>query len=234
MGFLQDAIKVFKKKDITFLEKRKEAEDVYSFLFQKDPEVTWNAGQHGLFRITHRKVKTAILPFTVASAPSEPVIQITTKIRPESGDFKKALLELEPGMKAQLSGPVGPFRLHGDSPALLIAGGIGITPFRAMLKQLEAEGGRGRQPIRLLYMDSGKTHIFQDELNEISGRGTAEIVYLDTRDGLQQEIGRFVSQYDNAKYYIAGPKSMIQDVAAHLQSKAVTKKNILKDEFFGY
>jgi len=49
MGFFQDALAVFKKKELLFLESRKESDDVYSFLFEKEKDLTWKAGQYGLF-----------------------------------------------------------------------------------------------------------------------------------------------------------------------------------------
>ena len=79
-------------------------------------------------------------PFTLASAPAEKVVKITTRISNDPSEFKKALLELKQGMKISMSGPVGSFYLKDNSPTLLIAGGIGITPFRSIVKQIEIEG----------------------------------------------------------------------------------------------
>ncbi len=49
MSFLQDVFGIFKKRELKFVERRKETEDVYTFLFEKEEGVTWKAGQHGLF-----------------------------------------------------------------------------------------------------------------------------------------------------------------------------------------
>src|SRR5690606_1519121 len=148
-------------------------------------------------------------PFSVASAPSENVVKITTVIRKEASEFKQALLELKQGMTVRMSGPLGSFYLKDHYPALLIAGGIGITPFRAMVKQLEAEGkGTGKQ-IHLLYLDSRKSYIFQDELDEIADHISMNITYLDSRDELYRKVDQFSGlNQDNGKYYIAGPKPM--------------------------
>ena len=90
-------------------------------------------------RITHKKIKNPTKPFTVASAPTENVVRLTMRIGDNPSDFKKAMLELKQGMKVKMSGPVGSFYLKDNNPSLLIAGGIGITPFRSILKQVEAE-----------------------------------------------------------------------------------------------
>ena len=141
---------------------------MYSFLFDKPHDVEWKAGQYGLFTITHKKLKNATKPFSVVSAPTENTVRITTVIRDQVSDFKQSLLELKPGMKVSMSGPLGPFYLKDNRPALLIAGGIGITPYRSILKQLEAAGESVGRELRLLYMDGQRAHVFKDELDRMS------------------------------------------------------------------
>jgi ferredoxin-NADP reductase len=204
-------------------------------LFEKDKDVDWKAGQHGLFSITHKKINKPLRPFTVSSAPSENVIRITMNIGDNPSEFKQAIQELKPGMKMSMSGPVGGFFLQDGSPSLLIAGGIGITPFRSFLKQLAAEGNASKQPIRLLYMDSKKAYPFKDELDRLAAEASATIVYLDSREELYKEIDQFVSSHkNNGKYYISGAKSMVDSIAKHVRSGGVAKGNIKKDSFFGY
>lgn len=100
MSFLQDVFGIFKKRELKFVERRKETEDVYTFLFEKEEGVTWKAGQHGLFCIIHKKLKNSVKPFSIASAPSENYIQITLGgFHENPSEFKQAMLELEPGMK---------------------------------------------------------------------------------------------------------------------------------------
>ena len=140
----------------------------YTFSFEKGKDLTWKAGQHGLLTITHKKIKNGTLPFTLASAPAEEIVKITTRISNEPSEFKKALLELKQGMTISMSGPVGSFYLKDNSPTLLIAGGIGITPFRSIIKQMEMTGNCIETPIQLLYLDSNKSYIYKNELDEIA------------------------------------------------------------------
>lgn len=236
MGFIQDnLIPIFRKRELLFKESYNESENVYTFVFEKEKDLSWKAGQYGLFSITHKKIKNATKPFSVASAPSENVIKITTLIRDEPSDFKKALLELKQGMKVSMSGPLGPFYLKDNSPALLIAGGIGITPFRSIVKQMEAAGVESGQKISLLYMDSQRSHLFNHEFDEITANTPISITYLDSRDELRKEMNKFVELYkDNGKYFVAGPKSMVDSIVDYLKSKNVSKRNVTKDIFFGY
>lgn len=170
----------------------------------------------------------------MATAPAENIIKITTSISGNPSDFKKALLELEKGMTIKMSGTVGAFHLKDSSPTLLIAGGIGITPFRSILKQLEAEGNKVEQQINLLYMDSQKSYLFKDELDNIANRTSISVTYLDSRDDLHQEIDKFTTSYTNeGKYFIAGSKSMVDSISSYLQNNSISKRNIKKDAFFG-
>lgn len=197
MSFFQDILSIFKKRELLFLESYKESEDVYTFLFEKEKELTWKAGQHGLFSITHKTIKKPTRPFTVASAPTENNVKITMRISDDPSDFKKAMLELKQGMKVSMSGPVGSFYLKDNSPSLLIAGGIGITPYRSILKQIEAEGNGIEKQINLLYIDSKKSFIYKDELDAIANNPSISVTYLTSRDDLHQEIDKFTTLYKN-------------------------------------
>lgn len=235
MTFFQDIFSVFKKRELVFQQSYKESDDMYSFLFEKEHDVTWKAGQYGLFSITHKKVKNPTKPFSIASAPTENVIKITTRISNEPSAFKKAMLEFKPGMKIKMSGPVGAFTLEEQKPSLLIAGGIGITPFRSILKQLEAEKTGDIKPIRLLYLDSKKSYLFKDELDAIANHTSIHVTYLDSQDSLHQEIDQFAASHqNNGTYFIAGPKSMVDSITTCLKNKHISKQHIKKDAFFGY
>lgn len=233
MSFFQDMIAVFKKRQLVFIESYKESENVYTFVFEKEKDLTWKAGQHGLFSITHKKVKNPTKPFTIASAPSENVVKLTMKINDNPSEFKKAMLELKKGMTMGMSGPLGAFNLNEELPTVLIAGGIGITPFRSILKQIETEGKGNKKPIHLLYMDSEKSYIFKDELDAYND--SISTTYLDSSNNLHQEIVKFSNLYqNNGQYLIAGPKSMVDSISSSLQSNSISKKNIKKDAFYGY
>lgn len=235
MGFLQDAIAIFKKRNLRFIESYKEAEDVYTFHFEKDKDLTWKAGQHGLFSITHKKVKNGTKPFTIASAPSEQIVKLTMKIGKNPSEFKQAMLELQKGMSISMSGPVGAFSLQDNQPSLLIAGGIGITPFRSILQQLANEAPTNQQQITLLYMDSDNSYIYQDELNELAKHASIQVQYMASRNDLEQAIDQFITNHkDDGKYFVAGPKSMVDAIANDIKGKNIAKKSIFKDSFFGY
>jgi glycine betaine catabolism B len=90
----------------------------------------------------------AVRTFSLSSSPSETgILGVTCKIT--DTPFKQALSRLEPGATAQIYGPIGSFLLDTTRPCLFLAGGIGITPFRGMLRY--AADTVVRTPLTLLY-----------------------------------------------------------------------------------
>lgn len=59
-----------------------------------------------------------------------------------------------------MSGPLGPFYLKENGPVIFVAGGIGITPFRSMLQQLQLTEAQSGRPVKLLYLDGAHSHIY--------------------------------------------------------------------------
>ena len=111
-----------------------EAKDIKSFRLQ--PVIKYLPGQWMYVTIPQ---PSTLSPqkhhFTISSSPTEPFLQFTTKYRQES-DYKKALWQKRAGDSLEINGPFGSFVLDekDTSPRLFIAGGIGITPFRSMIK----------------------------------------------------------------------------------------------------
>lgn len=235
MSFFKDMFAVFKKRELAFLESCQESEHVHSFVFEKPKDLSWNAGQYGLFTPTHKKIKNGTKPFSISSAPAENVVRLTMRVGDQPSPYKTAMTELKKGMTIKMSGPIGAFNLADNRPSLLIAGGIGITPFRSMLKQLETDGKKASNPIRLLYMDSNHSYLFREEMDRIAKKTSVGIAYLADRNDLRLETEKFIASHkDNANYYIAGPKSIVDSVADELQKSDVSKGNIKKDAFWGY
>ena len=232
MPIFKDLAPILKKREMRFLERIEESEGIHTFVFAKDADLTWKAGQHGVFSIAHKKVKKPARPFSIASAPSENTVKISMAIGDSPSEFKKAMLELEPGMVLKMRGPIGSLYLKDNGPTLLIAGGIGITPFRSML--IEAKGKPDLQ-VKLLYIDTKGTFIYKQELDRLAADSVMELEYISSREELYQHLGQTVSTWSNSgNYYIAGPKALADDVSKHLKANGIVKGNIHKDIFWGY
>src|SRR5215211_5598838 len=128
---------LIKKKD------KIEGTDVISFKFSKQNDQLQNktlfdytAGQFAFFDIggVYNDPKGPIRHFTISSSPTENFIMFSTRIRDSA--YKKRLSTLEEGAMVKVRGPEGQFVLHQDysKPAMFLSGGIGVTPFRSMIK----------------------------------------------------------------------------------------------------
>lgn len=235
MSKWNDLFNIFKKQPLNFIKYYKEQNDVYTFLFEKPTGLDWKSGQHGLFDITHKKIKNRTRPFSIASTSSEDQIQITTKIGKNKSEFKQALLGLEQGMQIQLSGPVGSFYLKDSSPTLLIAGGIGVTPFRSILKQLEHDKNLKNQNVTLLYLSNNEDFLFKKDLDQAASIENISVSSFHSREEVFKEIQSFIDIHGNGgRYFTAGPTSFVQSVTNYLKENKVSKRQIKKDDFYGY
>lgn len=221
MRFFGDIFPIFKKTDLVLQETYQETAGIHTFIFTKE-DSHWRAGQYGIFSIIHKKIPSPTRPFSIASAPSEGIVQITVGVSDQPSESKQSLLELEPGMKIRMRGPVGPMYLKDDKPTLLIAGGIGVTAFRAMVK----EGGKGE--LTLLHVDSSSKFVYREELTELA-KDSFKAEFLTSRDDLYRGIEKFVLEHgNNGRYYIAGSSEMVKSVEAYLRKNKVKKKTSKK------
>lgn len=232
MSLLGDILPIFKKRELTFLESYVESDEVYTFIFDKPKDLTWRAGQHGILTITHRKITKPTRPFSIASSENENLIKISTIIGEDPSEYKKAMLELKKGMKIRMRGPIGPMYIKDSSPTLLIAGGIGVTPFRAILSE---HNNRAIQaPLILLFLDSKGNFLYKNELDNLSKSNGIQVKYLQERNQLLKEIDNFQSKHEkDGTYFIAGSKSMVDSINNYLRSFNIPKLRIKKDSFVG-
>jgi len=240
--------------ELTLLEKQKvEGTDAMSFKFSKTL-LQYKAGQYAYFDIggVYNDPKGPIRHFTIASSPTEDIILISTRIR--SSPYKKRLSLLESGVKVKVRGPEGKFVLHEDysKSAIFLSGGIGVTPFRSMIKYATDK----QLPLRIIMFDSNKNQeniLFKKEFDECSNiNKNLKIIYTITDEAQNQsgtnnwqgEKGRIdkamLARYfgDNeqntAVFYICGPPAMIKAMQELLHDLEISSDRIMVEEFTGY
>jgi len=234
MGIFKDILAIFKKNEIAFISKNKEKDQIYTYIFNAKNVKAWKPGQHGIFFITHKKIKKSIRPFSIASTKNEDSIVISTKITDNPSEFKQALESLKPATTMTMRGPVGPLYIRENKPTLLVAGGIGITPHRAIIKDI-IEEKKTKQPVVLLYIDSQNNHIYIDELKAFDSHNHVQIKLVDNRHAFINEINDFVGKYNNdGRYFLSGKKAMVKDIKKYLKKLNIKSKYIYKDVFYGY
>ena len=182
--------------------------------------------------------------FSLASAPSDAALQVATRMRDTA--FKRVLGSLAPGASVKLRGPMGAFTLPEDAsrPVVLLAGGIGVTPFMSMLREEERQGSR--RPRLLLHANRSPADApFLAELHRLARPGaTLRMVAAVTENApapgtwggiadpefLRRELG----DAQGAIHYLAGPPGMVGALRKALEALGVEAAAIRTDEFYGY
>lgn len=220
--------------ELTFINKVARAADVYSFIFQPSESISWKAGQYMDFEITHTNPddRGTHRWFTISSAPFEKNVMVTTRFTERSSTFKSALLKLKPGDRIMSGLPRGDFIIGSDQQHyILIAGGIGITPYRSMLEQLKHEGKDLR--IDLLYANQNEDLVFIKELGQLKEElDNFKIHKFIDRRISEQDLKIFTEQPDTV-FYISGPRPMVEAYETMLQ-KMIDPERIKTDYFPGY
>jgi ferredoxin-NADP reductase len=182
------------------------------------------AGQHLDVRLTAEDGYRAEREYSIASAPGEP-IAITVE-RLEDGEVSPYLTqELRQGDGLELRGPIGGHFVWGPEnggPLLLVAGGSGVVPLRAMLRHRQRTGND--LPARLLY--SSRTLddvIYRNELDAASDG--VDVVYTLTREqptgwtGHARRVDEALLNEvawppeENARAFVCGPTSFVETAA---------------------
>ena len=164
-------------------------------------------------------------PFTISSAPSENNLRLTIK---ESGDWTKKLKDIKVGTNVFVDGPYGNFYAKNNLDQIWIAGGIGITPFLSMARDLKTQS-----KVDLFYsVRETKDAVFIDELNKISDKNLRVHIFY-TLHGKKLDIEDILknTEIKNKEIFICGPKKMMFNLKKQFLSKGVDKKKIHAEEF---
>src|SRR6185503_15883644 len=198
---------------LILVDKRSETEDVTSFIFRSGAPLKWQAGQFLHYSLPHADPddRGVTRYFTIASAPFEGQVMLTTRFAPERGSsFKRALRQLPLGAAVDVGEPDGDF-IVGDPghEHIFIAGGIGVTPFRAILLDLDHR----ELPINatLLYANRNPDFVYKAEMDRLAGRHPRLVVrYLVSPERVTQSSIRGVSAgLAKPIFYVSGPEPFV-------------------------
>jgi ferredoxin-NADP reductase len=128
---------------VKLLRREEVAEGTMSFYFDKPANFQFKPGQYvdcSLIDPPETDAEGNIRTFSIASAPAEKDLMVATRMRDTA--FKRVLKTMPLGTQLKMDGPLGSFTLHSNvlRPAVFLAGGIGITPFRSMIINAVREG----------------------------------------------------------------------------------------------
>ena len=223
---------------LILVDRRSETEDVTSFIFRSDAPLKWQAGQFLHYSLPHADPDERGVSryFTIASAPFEGQVMLTTRFATERGSsFKRALRKLPLGAAVDAGEPDGDFVVGDlDHEHIFIAGGIGVTPFRAILLDLDHR----ELPINatLLYANRNPDFVYKAEMDRLAGRHPRLVVrYLVSPERVTQSSIRGVSA-DLAKpiFHVSGPEPFVEALGTMLTGLGVPDGQVKSDFFPGY
>ena len=237
---------------LKLVEKKEEAKGTKSFFWESEKPINYIAGQFYYFTLPSLKYpdpRGATRHFTLSSSPTEGnLLRNTTRIRPNSG-YKKTLDELDIGTLIDGEGPNGEFILDENEkgPHVFLAGGIGITPFRSMIKY--AVDKNLDTAIHLIYSNSVPEEItFREEL--LLWSKSWPKLKLDmtiTKPEESQEkwsglvgridenlIRKLVADISQPIFWVCGPPAMVSAMEQTLGKLNISSGKVRSEKFTGY
>jgi ferredoxin-NADP reductase len=218
----------------------------WQFDFRPHAPVAFAAGQYMELSLPHVKTDSRgwRRSFSIASAPGADLVRFAMRVPERSSSFKAAMLELEPGAVLSGTSVSGDFVLPKDAarPLLLVAAGIGITPFVSHLEQLKGSG-ETRDIVLLYSVLAAEDLAFSDVLR---ASGCRVVILSPTRPAklparwtwagegelTSEQIHRAVPDAASRTTYLSGPPELVASLERALRRDGV--KRIVTDVFIGY
>lgn len=221
-----------------------------AFYFEKPAAFEFEAGQFANFTLLDAASPDPqgnTRTFSIASAPHENHLMVAMRMRPTG--FKTALASLPLNSEILLQGPFGSLTLprNGTRPVALLAGGIGVTPFRSLVWKA-AEALSPRRVLLFYSVRVPEEAPFLDELREMERfNGRYKLVCSITRPEKTKtqwhgETGRvsiellskWIPDLKVPLYFVAGPAGMVTSVRRMLVDAGISEEDIRAEEFYGY
>ncbi len=222
---------------------KEEASNVLSLIFEKpigfqfypaqfiDVSVDLPAGRQGIKNPDNSRI------YSLSSSPTEDFLMITFK--KGISDHKKKLQTLKPGDKVSITHPNGTYTLDESSPAVMLAGGVGIAPHRSMIKF--AVDQKLNIPITLFYSNSTDDFLFKKELEEWKKLYPKLVIHyiIPIKTGridefTLKESAEFLLKNRECIYYLAGSPNFVASMNQTLLHIGQDSTNIRLDSFDGY
>ncbi|HSX07118.1 MAG TPA: FAD-dependent oxidoreductase [Candidatus Saccharimonadia bacterium] len=220
---------------LQLIEKEHLVDNIWAFRFQPSEPLVCTAGQYVQIELPHDNPDDEGTKrwFTNSAAPYEGIMQITTRVT--NSTFKQALSKLEVGDTLQLiASPDGDFVWQdSDLPIVFIAGGIGITPFRSILKQRAHD----QLPLNVTLIYGNRTNDipFKEELDSwVANDNQLKIEYIVGEPLTAEKLATLLPNLNNSLVYLSGPEPMVEALGNELKANGLPESQFKHDSFPNY
>ncbi|MEP6895245.1 MAG: RnfABCDGE type electron transport complex subunit D [Chloroflexota bacterium] len=230
-------------------EKTRLAPDSYEFVFAPPQKLKFAPGQYMEWTLGHQDpdARGNRRYFTMASSTTEQNLRLGVKFSKTSSSYKKAMLTLDRNAEITATQITGDFTLPDDrnQKCVFIAGGIGITPFRSMIKYLLDT--HQRRPITIIY--AAKTVddiVYKDIFDRAEKELGIKMIYTLTDPTnipvswkgnvghlTPETIGKQVAGSQSALFYLSGSRAMVDTFKDSLHKTGIPASQIITDYFAG-
>ncbi len=207
--------------------------DVLKIVLEKPEGLTFIPGQAADVAINKPEWKEEVRTFTFVSFPNDDHVEFNIKTYPDHKGVTNQLLSLKEGDELIIADVYGDIHYKGEG--LFIAGGAGITPFKAILKDLERNNQLGNN--KLVFANKTEADIIWKEgFEKMLGDRFVNILSDEDKDGYDH--GFVTADYiksqteDNTKYYyLCGPPPMMDAVEKAFSELGIDEEHIVKEGF---
>ncbi len=222
-----------------FVLRRKEflSSTIGSFWFEPTRRFVFAPGQFLEYTFAHSRpdARGVRRYFSIASSPTEPQVSLTARFSEPGSTYKQALRQMREGDEIVASKVAGDFVLPSNPAQKLvfIAGGIGITPFRSIVRYL-LDTNQSRDIVLLYGAREEKDLVFRETFEEAHKKFGMRNVYAVGHVIDDNIIKKEIPDFAERLCYVSGPEPMVQGLTKLLASVGIPRRQIKRDYFPGY
>lgn len=200
---------------------------------EKPDGISYVPGQAVDVAINTPKWKDELRPFTFTSLPSDPYLEFFIKTYPDHSGVTEQIGKLTDGDSLLIGDVFGD--IHYEGEGIFIAGGAGITPFIAILKDLDKKNNIGNT--KLIFANNTSEDIIANDLfTQLLGKHFVNV--LSREENKKYEHGYITKelieaqlQNDKPHFYLCGPPPMMDAVLQQLKELGVEESRIVKEVY---
>jgi len=233
----------------TLLRRERVARETVACVLRRPPGFEFRAGQYVEMMLLSPAFTDALGPsraMSIASAPSDEEIVILMRLRDTA--FKRSITALSPGEPLLLDGPIDDLPIGGRTggAVALLAGGVGVAPFRSFLRETAAFGRRlagtlfysNRRPEDAAYLDELATlsaSIGLQFMPTMTQMATSAREWPGATERLSGEmVDRCVPRSCDTRYYVSGSTLFVSGLCYDLEQRGVPPRAIAVEMYAGY